>query len=82
MSLRRCPVKAYVYNWCSHFSDQEWMYVIIFAADRAAANKFARESSEELCSLLDDESLASVWKLVVSEEEIKPGVLRWLVANQ
>ena len=75
-------MKAYVYNWCSHFSDQEWMYVIVFAADRAAADKFARESSQELLSLLGDEELAKAKNLRVVEDEIKPGVFRWLVANQ
>ena len=75
-------MKAYVYNWCSHFSDQEWTYVIVFAADRAAADMFVREVDQDLLTLLDDQKLAASKHLVVTEKDIKPGVFHRIMASE
>ena len=67
-------MKAYRYNWCTHFSDHEWVHIIVFAEDRASADAFARKEDNELARLLDDVILAIRKKFEVIETDIRAGV--------
>ena len=75
-------MNVYRYSWCAHFSDQEWVYIIIFAEDRATADDFARDQDPELSDLLEDDSLAEDKKLEVTETAVMPGFYTSILARQ